>query len=81
MASPTLATQLHVAVPASAVVHTDDVAWHRSFFDWSDLLARNVLEPLRRGEEVHYRPPGWQAQGRPGAIKVPAGLDLVLVEG
>lgn len=29
----TLAEQLHRAVPASTVVHTDDVAWHHSFFD------------------------------------------------
>ncbi len=77
----TLAAQLHVAVPGSVVVHTDDVAWHHSFFDWTDLLARNVLEPLRRGEAVRYRPPGWQAKGRAGAIEVPTGLELVLVEG
>ena len=34
---------------------------------------------------VRYRPPGWQAKGRPGAIEVAVGLDLdlvpVLVEG
>jgi energy-coupling factor transporter ATP-binding protein EcfA2 len=77
----TLAAQLHAAVPESVVVHTDDVAWHHSFFDWTDLLARDVLEPLRRGEAVRYRPPGWQAKGRPGAIEVLAGLELVLVEG
>jgi hypothetical protein len=77
----TLAMQLHAAVPGSAVVHTDDVAWHHSFFDWGELLARDVLEPLRRGEAVQYRPPGWQAKRRPGAIEVPAGLELVLVEG
>ena len=77
----TLAEQLHAAVPRSAVVHTDDVAWHHSFFDWEGLLARGVLEPLRRGDAVRYRPPGWRTEGRPGAVEVPAGLDLVLVEG
>ena len=77
----TLAGQLHAAVPSSAVVHTDDVAWHSSFFDWGESLARGVLEPLRRGEAVRYRPPGWEAKGRPGAVEVPAGLELVLVEG
>lgn len=77
----TLAAQLHAAVPASAVVHTDDVAWHHSFFDWADLLAGGVLEPLRGGEPVSYRPPGWEATDRPGAVTVPAGLELVLVEG
>jgi len=77
----TLAEQLHRAVPASTVVHTDDVAWHHSFFDWTDLLAREVLEPVRRGQAVSYRPPGWIAHERPGAVVVPAGLDLVVVEG
>lgn len=37
-AKTTLAELLHAAVPASAVVHTDDVAWHHSFSDWADLL-------------------------------------------
>ena len=77
----TLAERLHAAVPASAVVHTDDVAWHHSFFDWSELLAQGVLQPLRAGRAVSYRPPGWEARGRAGAVEVPAGLDLVVVEG
>lgn len=77
----TLAAQLHRAVPASAVVHTDDVAWHHSFFDWHELLAHGVLEPLHHGHAVRYRPPGWEAKGRPGAVEVPAGLELVLIEG
>ncbi len=77
----TLADRLHQAVPASVVVHTDDVAWHHSFFDWADLLATGVLEPVRRGQPVRYRPPGWDTHERPGAIEVPAGLELVLVEG
>ena len=77
----TLATKLHAAAPGSAVVHTDDVAWHHSFFDWSELMAQDVLEPLRRGGAVRCSPPGWQAMERPGAIEVPAGLGLVLVEG
>ena len=77
----TLARQLHAAVPRSAVVHTDDVAWHHSFFGWGELLARGVLEPLHRGDAVRYRPPGWRAKGRPGAVEVAADLDLVVVEG
>jgi hypothetical protein len=78
---PVAALVLHAEVPGSAVVHTDDVAWHHSFFDWSELLADQVLEPLRRGEAVRYRPPGWETKGRPGAVEVPAGLELVVVEG
>ena len=77
----TLAAALHAAVPACAVVGTDDVAWHHSFFGWADLLADGVLGPVRRGQGVSYRPPAWDERGRDGAIEVPAGLDLVLVEG
>lgn len=77
----TVAELLHRDVPASAVVHTDDVAWHHSFFDWSELLIEGVLKPLHQGEAVCYQPPGWATQGRQGAIEVGAGLDLVLVEG
>jgi hypothetical protein len=33
---------------ASALVHTDDVAWRHSFFGWSDLLIEGVLKPLLR---------------------------------
>lgn len=77
----TVAALLHRSVPASAIVHTDDVAWHHSFFDWSDLLVEGILKPLRNSRAVSYRPPGWDKRGRPGAIQVVAGLDLVIVEG
>jgi hypothetical protein len=76
-----LAARLHQHVARSAVVHTDDVAWNESFFGWSPLLAKNVLEPLRRGESVTFRPPAWARHGRDGAIGLPAGLALVLIEG
>ena len=77
----TVAARLHAAVPRSAVVHTDDVAWNHSFFGWADLLRTGVLEPVRRGEAVSYRPPAWLQHDRPGAVTVPAGLDLLVVEG
>ena len=77
----TLAERLAAIVPASAVVHTDDIAWNQAYFDWGNLLAENVLRPLRRGEAVGFRPPAWIAHGRAGAINVPAGLDVVWVEG
>jgi uridine kinase len=77
----TLAAKLHAAVPASVVIHTDDIAWHHSRFDWSELLARSVLQPIRNGQPVDYRPPGWESHGRPGVIEVPTGLDLVIIEG
>ena len=77
----TLANRLCAAVPACTVVSTDDVAWYHSFFGWAELIATGVLEPARRGESVSYRPPAWQERGRAGAIEVPAGRQLLLVEG
>ncbi|WP_432564306.1 uridine kinase family protein [Kineococcus sp. SYSU DK003] len=65
----------------AVVAHTDDVAWHHSFFDWAELLRDGVLAPLRRGEAVRCTPPGWAPHGREGSIDVPAGVDVVLVEG
>lgn len=77
----TLAVRLLRAVPRSAVVHTDDLAWHEPLYAWGDLLAEGVLRPLRAGRSLAYRPPQWDARDRGGAITVPAGLDLVVVEG
>jgi hypothetical protein len=77
----TLVDRLLALVPDSDVVHTDDVAWHLSFFDWADELRDGVLEPLLQGEAVHYCPPGWVARERPGAIALPAGRSVVWVEG
>ena len=77
----TMARKLMSVVPASAVVHTDDIAWHQAYFDWGQLLADGVLAPLHRGEAVHFQPPAWPHHGRRGAISIPAGLDAVWVEG
>jgi hypothetical protein len=77
----TLADHLVALVPGAAAVHTDDVAWWESFFGWDHLLASGVLEPVRRGEAVAYRPPAWDSRGREGAIEVPARSPLVVVEG
>ncbi|WP_432948708.1 uridine kinase family protein [Kribbella sp. CA-253562] len=77
----TLAGRLSAAVPGAVVVHGDDVAWHAPMFGWSELLAHGVLEPVRRGEAVAYRPPAWEERGRPGAIEVPADTSVVVVEG
>jgi hypothetical protein len=46
----TIADLLRHAVPSSMVVHTDDIAWHHSFFDWSDLLIEHILKPLHSGK-------------------------------
>jgi hypothetical protein len=77
----TLTERLRGLVAGSRVVHTDDVAWHQAYFDWAGLLAEHVLRPLHRGEAVHFRPPAWAERDRPGAIEVPAGADVVWVEG
>jgi energy-coupling factor transporter ATP-binding protein EcfA2 len=77
----TLAARLAAAVPRTAVVHTDDIAWHHSVFDWVDLLVSGVLGPVRQGLAVSYRPPAWDARGRPGSVSVPTGCRLLVVEG
>ncbi|HWS57746.1 MAG TPA: hypothetical protein VN257_04345 [Actinotalea sp.] len=77
----TAAGRIAAAVPGAVVVHTDDVAWWESFFGWDRLLAEGVLAPVRRGEAVSFTPPAWPPRGRPGAIEVPAGVPLVVVEG
>ncbi|CAM3827135.1 hypothetical protein [Corynebacterium frankenforstense] len=65
----------------AAVVATDDLAWHHSRFGWHDLLVTHVIEPFLAGDAVNYRPPGWVAKGRGGAVRVPAGTRLLIVEG
>jgi energy-coupling factor transporter ATP-binding protein EcfA2 len=77
----TLVERLRGLVPASEVVHTDDVAWNHAYFDWGNLTVENILRPLHRGEAVDFRPPAWIGHGRPGTIRVPAGADVVWVEG
>jgi hypothetical protein len=77
----TLTERLLRLVPRSAVVPVDDVSWHHSMFDWSAAMVDGVLRPLHEGRAVHCRPPGWEAKGRAGWIDVPAGLDLVIIEG
>jgi len=76
-----MAGRLARSLPGTVVVHTDDLAWHESSFDWDHLLAAGVLLPLRQGGGVTYRPPAWDRRGRDGAIEVPAGCPMVVVEG
>ncbi|EYR63571.1 hypothetical protein N866_19845 [Actinotalea ferrariae CF5-4] len=77
----TLSARLQRLVPRSAVVHVDDLSWNEPLYEWGHLLAEDVLEPLHAGRALSFRPPQWGVHGRPGAIEVPAGLDLVVVEG
>ncbi len=77
----TFATRMAQVVEGVAIVHTDDIAWHHSFFGWADLVRNGVLEPARQGEKVAYRPPAWVERGRPGALEVSAGCQAVVMEG
>jgi hypothetical protein len=76
-----LASRLQELVPASAVVHTDDIAWNQAYFDWAGLLVDGVLRPLAAGGAVDFQPPAWSQHGRCGVISVPVGLEVVWVEG
>lgn len=76
-----LARRATALLPNASIVHTDDIAWHYSAFDWAHLLVEGVLEPALSGWPVSYRPPGWDARGRSGSIEVSADTRLLLVEG
>ncbi len=77
----TVAARVAAHIPGAVIVHTDDVAWYESFFDWDVLLAEGILEPLRRGEAVNFRPPAWDERGREGAIRVDADASVLILEG
>jgi len=77
----TLAGRLRDVVARSIVVHTDDIAWWHSRFGWADLLIDGVLLPAHTGQPVAFRPPQWDQRQRPGAIEVPAGCPLLIIEG
>jgi hypothetical protein len=62
-------------------VHTDDIAWWHSRFGWADLLIGGILDPVRAGRPVSYRPPRWDERQRPGAIEVPPRCPLLIIEG
>jgi hypothetical protein len=77
----TLAARIRAAVPGSAVVHTDEIAWMHSRFGWADLLIEGILVPVHQGQAVSYRPPRWDEHGRKGSIEVPADCPLLIIEG
>lgn len=69
------------ALPNSAVLHTDDLAWHHGVFSWDELLINDVLPVLRKRRALHYRPPAWLARGRDDAITLDGDRDFVIIEG
>ena len=77
----TLAGRLTSGDKLAHVVHTDDIAWHHSIFGWVDLLIDGILGPVRRGKAVSFRPPAWETRDRRGAIDLPAGISVLVVEG
>jgi hypothetical protein len=76
-----LAGRLGRVMRPAAVVHSDDVAWGHSRFGWDDLMISGVLEPLRAGEPVHYRPPGWDRDVREGQLDVGGGATVCVAGG
>jgi hypothetical protein len=81
----TLAERLRREATRSALLHTDDLAWHEQLFGRGHLLVR-VLEPLHRGEPVRFKPPAWDEliEDRGGLVARLARcshLDVVLERG
>jgi hypothetical protein len=76
----TLARRIAEVIPATVVVHTDDIAWFHSRFGWADLAVR-VLQTARSGEPLSFRPPACDERHREGAIVLPRGTRLLLLEG
>jgi len=77
----TLAARIAEVTLHAEIVHTDDIAWWHSRFGWDDLLIDNVIDPLRRGESVVYRPRAWDERRRGGCIAVKGDAVLVVIEG
>jgi len=76
----TLAKRIARVIPCTTVVHTDDIAWYHSRFGWPD-LARRVLEAVEPGASLSFRPPAWDERHREGAIVVPTGTRVLVLEG
>lgn len=75
----TLASRLVDHLPGAALVHTDDLAWWEPMFAWAPRMLELVAAV--RGGATSYRPPQWSRRGREGAIEVPRGVSVLVVEG
>ena len=60
------------------LVHSDDVAWHHSFFDWWPLMIEQIITPFQAGLAIDWRPEAWTEKGREGSITVPKSSILIL---
>ena len=72
----TFANKLAVALQAP-IVHTDDISWFHSFFDWWQLAIDHVLKPFHAGEHIDWIPEAYKARGRKGSILVPRAPILI----
>ena len=77
----TLAQRMASVTQRAAVVHTDDLAWWHSRFDWVELLLDGIIEPFLAGRQVMFRPPAWKERGRQGAIDVYPETPVLIIEG
>lgn len=76
-----LSARMAATTASAEVVHTDDVGSHYSAFGWDDLLVREIIEPLRSGRSVVYRPRGFAIRADPVDVAASATARLVIIEG
>jgi uridine kinase len=76
----TLAARLAAGLAGAPVVHSDDLATHEEPFGWTQRLAGQVLEPLRRGRAARHGVYDWTARAFRGEREIPA-APVVLLEG
>ncbi len=62
------------------IVHTDDISWFHSFFDWWELASEHVLQPFKTGTSIDWIPEAYKARGRQGSILVP-NAPILIFEG
>jgi hypothetical protein len=75
----TLAAHIARCIKESSSI-THDVAWHHSFFGWSDVLIEGVLRPLRRdGLPLSYTPQPWTRASAVVSGEYPVSSDEVRV--
>ncbi len=75
----TFATKLSKLLQAP-IVHTDDIAWNHSFFDWHQLLIENILKPFKAQQPINWIPQAWKTHQRQGSIEI-AKTSLLILEG
>ncbi|WP_338028870.1 hypothetical protein [Actinomyces procaprae] len=76
----TLAHRLAALVRGARMLHIDDLDWNEPLYQWDHLLVETLTQ-VRADGALEFTPPAWPRHGRAGAITIPAGTPLVLVEG